>query len=368
MALEEVLRRCHTEELLPLAKSLGIGRPPKAHDALSRQIVRTLRQSGVGELQNLLQYGSKGPPYQLVVDGLAQRLGLRPQEEVADTEQLLLGWWQRNGDLPAPIALRLSRQMELEGLPDQLRAQLPTLDTPKKLAVAALPRLFFFHLFFPILVPVAGLRLLLWLFRPRDEALLPAILGVAELRRRVEQRFTIGLVGPPSAGKDAAIKALFGLDTGNVSPIAGSTTTVCTYPLPAIEGLEVVNTPGLGDVEQALTDQTRGILDHVDIFLFLVNAQGGVRQRERDEWARCLGRRKPALIVVNKVDTLRERDRERFLADVAAKLEVPAARVVGVAFDPLPKLAPAPIGVEAVREWLADQLRLRGKNPQALWP
>jgi hypothetical protein len=74
------------------------------------------------------------------------------------------------------------------------------------------------------------------------------------------------------------------------------------------------------------------------------------------------------LVVVNKIDTLRERDRERFLADVATKLGVSPETVVGVAFDPLPQLSPRPIGVERVTGWLADQLRARGKKPEALWP
>ena len=368
LSLEEVLRRSHREELLPLAQSLGLWPIPKGRDALARKIATTLRRSGVGELQNLMQHGWKGPPYAQVVDSLARRLGMTPAEETADTEALLLRWFQLRGAPSPSIADRLSKLVNLDALEERLKGPPPDVSTPIKAASTAISVFSIFHVFFPLLAPVAGLRILLWLLRPRDEALLPAILGVAELREKVDRRFVIGLVGPPSVGKDAAIKALFGVDTGNVSPVAGSTRSVCVFPLPVIEGLEVVNTPGVGDVIQDLTDETRGILDHVDAYLFLVNSQGGVRQREKDEWGRCAARRRPALVVVNKIDTLRERDRERFLADVATKLGVTPETVVGVAFDPLPQLSPRPIGVERVTGWLADQLRARGKKPEALWP
>ena len=59
-----------------------------------------------------------------------------------------------------------------------------------------------------------------WKFRPDEKRLGAAVLEVARLRQAVLHRVTIGVVGSPSSGKDAGIKALFGVDTGNISPIA----------------------------------------------------------------------------------------------------------------------------------------------------
>ena len=219
----------------------------------------------------------------------------------------------------------------------------------------------------PIFAPVFIALVLRRLARASRDALLRgAILELQRLRLLVQRRLVLALVGSPSSGKDAAIGALFSLDTGNVNPVAGSTKQVAIYEAPGDRHIQIVNTPGLGDVLAALTVETREVLDQADLFLFLVNSQGGVRQRERDEFSRVRQRRRPTLVLVNKVDTLREDDRARFLADVATKLRVDPDRVVGVAVDPLPQLADAPIGLEAVHAWLSDRLEDLGRDREAL--
>ena len=201
-------------------------------------------------------------------------------------------------------------------------------------------------LFSRLLVPLAPLFMAVMLARAaresRDEVLRGALLELQRLRVLVERRLVVVLVGPPSSGKDAAILALFGLDTGGIHPVAGSTSAVAVYEAPGDDHIQILNTPGLGDVLQALTRETREVLDQADLFLFLVNAQGGVRQRERDEHSRVRQRQRPTLVLLNKLDTLREADRER-LRDVAEKLRVPRAEVVGVAVDPLPQLKETPL-------------------------
>jgi small GTP-binding protein len=210
---------------------------------------------------------------------------------------------------------------------------------------------------------MVAISVLLWLARPRDEILLPAVLHIADLRRRVSRRFTIGVVGPPSSGKDAALGALFGIQTGNVHPVAGSTREVTVYRIAGDTGLQVVNTPGVGDVIEALTEEARAVLDQIDVFLFLVNAQGGVRTRERNEFALCRARRRPLLVVVNKIDTLKAEDRERFLEDTRLKLAQPAGGVMAAAFDPLPALSPIPLGLDPIKAWLRERLVEMGRDP-----
>ena len=73
----------------------------------------------------------------------------------------------------------------------------------------------------------------------------------------------------------------------------------------------VVNTPGMGDIIEEVTEEARQVLDLIDVFVYVVNAQGGVQARELDDYRRCVARDRPVLAVVNKIDTLRERDRER---------------------------------------------------------
>jgi len=92
----------------------------------------------------------------------------------------------------------------------------------------------------------------------------------------------------------------------------------------------------------------------------------GVRQRERDELAHVRRRHKPLLVVLNKLDTLRPDDRERMVADTAAKLGLSAESVVGAAFDPLPVLVDAPSGVGLVQAWLLDAVASAGRDPHGL--
>ena len=67
----------------------------------------------------------------------------------------------------------------------------------------------------------------------------------------------------------------------------------------------------------------------------LLDPSLGAEQRAVREAAVARGR--PVLAVVNKIDTLRERDRERFLADARAKLSAPEDALLAAAFDPLPQ-------------------------------
>jgi GTP-binding protein EngB required for normal cell division len=201
----------------------------------------------------------------------------------------------------------------------------------------------------------------------------PAYVGsvlfeVARIRQWVVHRVTIGVVGSPSTGKDAAIRALFGIETGNISPIAGSTKEVAIQRLEGSTALYVVNTPGMGDVLERVTEEARQILDHIDVYVYLVNAEGGVQQRELADYRRCVSTGKPVLAVVNKIDVLRPRDKERYLADARAKLGAPESAFLAAAFDPLPQLSPTPIGLVEVRTWILDRMVELGKSPEELPP
>ncbi len=336
LPLAELLRRCHRPELVPLARAVAIQPVMGAgRDKLAAAIEVALRRAGCNDVVSLLARRGASPSYEVVLAALARRRGLAPGP-APELERALAAQHRAGAALARPR-------------PPILRAGL---------GAALLAA----RLLMPLLGPAAGVALLLWLGRRRDDVLLPAVAELARLRALVARRITVGVVGPPSSGKDAAIRAIFGVDTGNIHPVAGATSAVAVYPVAGGEGLEVVNTPGLGDVQQRLTDEGRSVLDQVDIFLFLINAQGGVRAHERAEWLRVAARGRPALVVVNKLDTLREPDRERMLADAAAKLELPPERVLGAALDPLPQLMPEPAGVPAIRRWLRGQLEAAGRG------
>ena len=153
-----------------------------------------------------------------------------------------------------------------------------------------------------------------------------------------------------------------------MSPIAGSTKEVAIQRVPGATALYLVNTPGMGDVVERVTEEARQVLDHIDVFLYLVNAEGGVQAREKADYARCVASGKPVLAVVNKIDVLRPRDKDKFLADARQKLGASEDDFVAAAFDPLPELSPTPINREAVRDWLVKKLVTLGKDPAELPP
>ena len=363
--LEDLLRRAHRDELIPLAETVRVRPKGLGLRQLAAATARALRRRGGHEFANLFLRGGAGPPYAKVVHDLAKRQLVADGHGIEGMERALLAaWMERSWDeLGEDQRLLLWKQLDRDGLPQDKETTVAAFREAAPFGhvagAAALTRL---ALAASPLAPVTGCLGLWWLGRPRDDLLLPAVLEVARLRQAVRHRVTIGLVGSPSTGKDAAIRVLFGVESGNISPIAGSTREVEITRLPAASALYVVNTPGLGDVVEAITEEARQVLDHIDVYIYVVNAQGGVQARELTDYRACLASGRPVLAVVNKVDTLRPADRERYLDDARNKLGAPVEDFAAVAFDPLPQLADAPMGIEVVREWLRSQLASLGKE------
>lgn len=373
LSLDELLRRSHHAELLPLATRLRIRASAHGVGDLARSISRTLCRSGDHVLRNLLR-GGEGPDYPTLLRRLASRLGVPAQGDVVEIEHALLRQWaeQAWAEMDVPQRDALASALGLDELPPEppsvttltVRGRLGEL-IPWQTGVMVLGGSIARFMLL-LLGPLSGPLLLLWLGRPQDKNLLPAVLEVARLRRLVRYRITVGVVGSPSCGKDAAIRAIFGIDSGNINPIAGSTTKVAISRLPDATALFVVNTPGMGDVVASVTEEARQVLDHIDVYVYVINAQGGVQARELEDYRRCQASGRPVLVVVNKIDTLRPADRERYLRDARDKLQAPSEDFLDAAFDPLPQLSESPIGVDAVQSWLTTTLEGMGKRRSEL--
>ena len=385
--LLELLYRAHREELDFLAIRLGI--PPKTLGLgdLARQCALKLRRSAAHPLGFARLASGSGPTYDELVAALARRRG-QPFRDVAaaefewTTEALSRMWphlkdndrkklWLELGFLSEPPNKRdktagLAAKEALPGARFLLTERTVALERRHRWLISGA------LLAGPIgclarpLLPLA-LPFLVWhALRPDPRAILGHVLEVGRIRQMVAHRVTIGVIGSPSSGKDAAIRALFGVDSGNISPIAGSTRTVTAQRVSPTSALFIVNTPGLGDVDDKISEETRQILDHIDIYLYLINAEGGVQAREKADYDRCVRTGKPVLAIVNKIDVLRPQEAPNYLADARAKLGATETHFVAAAFDPLPQLADAPVGVERVISWIVETLRLLGKDPAQL--
>ncbi len=368
-SLEDLLRQCHRTELLPLAEVLKIKPEGMALDTLARAVSGRLRQHGAHVVANAVMRKGEGPPWRDVVTGVAQRQGIQLSGDEERAELEVLAWWMGEhwSKIGTPHRRQLWTLMEMDGPPPEegnaalveARRQHPKDHEYLTTRVGVKALVFAF-------IPGAGC-LMAWLWgRPRDDLLVRAILKVAQLRQALRHRVTVGVVGSPSSGKDAAIAAIFGVSQGNINPVAGSTTTVEITRLPQSTALFVVNTPGMGDIVEAVTERAREVLDLIDVYVYVVNAQGGVQAREKADYDRCVASGRPVLAVVNKIDTLRERDRERYLADAREKLGASKTSFLAAAFDPLPQLSETPIGLDAVQDWLTEHLTGLGKSPSEL--
>jgi small GTP-binding protein len=385
--LERLLDRCHRDELLPLARITGIKAEGVGMADLAARVARAVRASGSHELATAFRRG-RALPYSEVVADAARRRGIPvgdlEDNEVAIVRSFFAKQWDEKSDaerevqwsrwriaLPVPksgadalsrAGSALGRRLDYAIAQTHTLAENPVASNIALLAMAS-PLGCLLRPFVLLYLPV-----MVWQMRPRYERVDAAVVEIARLRQVVRHRVTVGIVGSPSTGKDAAIKALFGLDSGNISPIAGSTREVSIQQVPGATALYLVNTPGMGDVVERVTEEAKQILDHIDLYIYVVNAEGGVQAREKADYDRCRASGRPVLAVVNKIDVLRPRDKERYLADARAKLGASEADFAAVAFDPMPELAPGPIGLEVVHVWLSARLADLGKDPAELPP
>lgn len=183
-----------------------------------------------------------------------------------------------------------------------------------------------------------------------------------EVEAALKQTLAVAFLGSASAGKDSAIRALFGLDFGQVDPIPGSTDRVRVAAVDAERRLLVVNAPGFGDLRGEVETQARSVLEQLDLAIYVVNCDGGATIDERNDLAAIKALGRPTLVCLNKIDLIRPERREAFLKATRVQLGVEESDSVVTAFDPLPVLADRPIGVDRVVAWIHEQLESSGKS------
>lgn len=186
----------------------------------------------------------------------------------------------------------------------------------------------------------------------------------ADVEGALAKQLTIAFLGSASAGKDAAIRALFGVDFGEVDPIPGSTDRIRVAEIDGDGRFVVVNAPGFGDLRQSVDAAARDALEHLDLVVFVVNADGGATIDEKRDLQAVRARgdgERPTLVVLNKIDLIREHQRDEFVARTREQLSLQPHEALAAAFDPLPQLYDQPLGVEPVVAWIYEHLETNGK-------
>jgi GTP-binding protein Era len=183
-----------------------------------------------------------------------------------------------------------------------------------------------------------------------------------KLAEALQKSLVVAFLGSASSGKDSGIRALFGMDFGEVSPIPGSTATIRVCKLDPEGRVLLVNAPGFGDIRESVDQKAREALDSIDIVVYVVNCEGGATADEKRDLDAIRARGRPTLVCLNKIDLIRKGDRETFIPATLAQLGVEPKDSVVTAFDPLPQLAEEPIGVQYVIDWIQARLAESGKE------
>lgn len=128
------------------------------------------------------------------------------------------------------------------------------------------------------------------------------------------------------------------------------------------ENVYLVDAPGFGDIKEEISQKAKEICDSVDIFIYILNAEGGYKIQEKEDYQDILKHNREALVVLNKIDLLRPHQKEYFIEDQREKMGVELKNFIAVAFDPLPQISPTPINVDKVQNWIQNTLEQKGKD------
>ena len=347
--LAPLLARASAEELFPLAEALGV--EPEGRDpvAFAHEL-----DAALGALSQAPALRGVRPPPELpeIYTRLARALNVTPgSPDLPTLERRLARAWLRASWAQVPPTRRGSLWAAVA-----LPGEAPPSAQTAAVANSALPLRVLRVLF---IVPLTLVRLAFQVgthvnasLSPDNERLGRAVAEVTALREALSRRRVIAIVGSPSAGKDAAIRALFVIDTGRIHPAAGTTTAIERYAVS--ERLSVLNTPGLGDVNPKIAEQAMGALPIVDGILYVLNAEGGVQARELADFEACRRAGPPVMVALNKVDVLRPGDRDAYMADARKKLALSEADPFApCAFDPFPQISEHPIGLDRIQAWMS---------------
>lgn len=190
----------------------------------------------------------------------------------------------------------------------------------------------------------------------------PWELAASDVQNALEQTLSVAFLGSASSGKDSAIRALFGIDFGQIDPIPGSTSKVRVAAVDPEHRVLVINAPGFGDLRMDVQAQAERVLDSLDIAIYVVNCDGGATIDERRDLDKIRALERPTLVCLNKIDLIRPAQREAFVRSTLVQLGVTEEMAAITAFDPMPQLSPTPIGVDKVITWIHRHLEQGGKS------
>lgn len=404
LELEQVIyRSAHQsiEDISPLLKYLGYESGGKDLKSLetARDVATHLRRAGSNDFATYLKRLGAGVPYDEVVLDVAQKLkapGASEDQSVEHNESRIIEKMFADSldamSIDERRALFQSMNLNVVDLPlgsastilvQQVIAQFGGFATYRFAVVIAnmvsrallgtglglATNVALTRTIGTLLGPIGWIATGAWLAvdlaGPAYRKTVPAVLYVALLRQMLMNRVTIGVVGDGSAGKDALIQHVFRV-AGDINPIAGSTAEAKRYPLGNTGTAFVINYPGFNDYRHSVNAKTDEMLNHTDVFLMVVDANGGISGSDQEVLSKVRKFGKPVLICLNKWDLIRNPESAKNTFSAAReRFKVSEPDLIATAFDPDPRLGLSHLGREGVLSWTFEKLRLVDKSAVA---
>lgn len=112
---------------------------------------------------------------------------------------------------------------------------------------------------------------------------------------------TVVIVGQPNTGKSTLFNKMKGQTLSPVSPQEGTTRTLVRTDFGPFT---LIDTPGI-DGPGKLSDIAATGLDQASVIVFLIDGSKGIQEKDRELYNTLAAQKKPTIVAVNKVDTLK---------------------------------------------------------------
>lgn len=125
---------------------------------------------------------------------------------------------------------------------------------------------------------------------------------LGEIEKNLQKTVKVAVIGKVSAGKSSLLNALFKRGRKDTLAAVGATSGVTTKckSFPLGKHVEIIDSPGLGDVIDKNSQETRNNLDSIDVGILVVSDSADASQKHHyDELSlHC----KKVFVVLNKID------------------------------------------------------------------
>ncbi|EGW41671.1 [FeFe] hydrogenase H-cluster maturation GTPase HydF [Desulfosporosinus sp. OT] len=163
-------------------------------------------------------------------------------------------------------------------------------------------------------------------------------------------RVHLALFGKRNAGKSSVINAITGQETAIVSDVKGTTTD------PVFKAMEIlpigpcviIDTAGIDDVGelgQLRIQKTLEVLDITDVALLIVDVKRGISEEDSLIIDKFKAKKKPIIVVLNKIDILDNDDPNRLATNLQESLGIPIVSVSALQKQGIKELKNAIISV-----------------------